>query len=96
LEQFAGQLRLAATMFNRVVAEIQALPAPPGEMRRVNQLVVAMRANSTMLRRARAAALRRDQKGLEAAVEEGKGPALRAGQLAFELGLTKCSQPMAP
>lgn len=72
---------------------MQALTPPPADALRVKRLLVAMRANVKTLTRSRAAVLRNDQKGYEAAVKEGKAPALRAGQLAFDLGLTKCSQP---
>jgi hypothetical protein len=93
-QQFAQQLGLAEASFNRVVTQTEAVKPPPADAARVRRLLVAMRGNVSTLQRAHEAALNQDQKALEAAVKSGKAPALRSGQLAYELGLTKCSQPV--
>jgi hypothetical protein len=95
-QQLANQLGFAMRTFRTVVAQIEALPPPPDDALLVKQMLAAFRANAITLQRARAAALRQDAQGVEAAVGEGEKPALRAGQLAFDLGLTKCSQPENP
>lgn len=91
-QQLADGLAMTSDLFERTADQIEALPMPPNDVARIRQMLTSFRATDRALQRERAALLRYDAKGMRAAVTESKQPAVRAGQLAFGLGLTQCSQ----
>lgn len=91
--ELAAAMDKGSRVLRATVKEIRALKPPEEDQRLVDQMLAAFEANAATLSTVKAAALRQDQAGVETAVALGEAPALRAGQLAYELDLTVCSQP---
>jgi hypothetical protein len=80
-----------ARLFARALDEIRVLDAPPEDQAAIDAMLQAFAEAGKGMQEIRAAALSEDPDAVEAAVAEGEEPALRAGELAFELGLEECS-----
>ena len=87
VRQLAGLRRHLALLADTVAA----LDAPRTDEADAGAFVAAIRQSATVIARVRAAALRGDRAQMQSALDEGKGPALRAGVLASKLGLTACA-----
>jgi hypothetical protein len=91
--ELAETMDKGTRVLRATVAELRSLKPPEEDEVRVDQMLAAFEANAATLSNVKAAALKQDQAGVEAAIASGEAPALQAGELAFELGLTVCSQP---
>lgn len=91
LQELAELMQEGARLFARAVDEIRGLDAPPDDQPAIDEMVQAFADSGKVMQEVRAAALSEDPEAVEAALAEDEEPALRAGELAFELGLEQCS-----
>lgn len=93
LKEYIAQLNGAITLYADLISEIGRLRPPQASERAVNQMLTAFEEAGKTLKQVRDATIRGDQAAANAAVKAGEKPALRAGELAFKIGLKDCTLP---